>query len=119
MMVFFFFAIYCLPPVALLKQITVEGAIQHITIDFGVSIALVTDYFEECSAPRAWSAKHENHFSRFCDTFEVLENVELSPLLANTENGLKCLVDIEERHEGVRECLRSMLAPVMICGVPC
>jgi hypothetical protein len=96
MMVFLLLAVHCLTPVALLKQITVEGAVQNITIDFGVSIALVTNYFKERSAPRARSAKHEDHFSRFRNTFEVLENVELSSLLANTENTLECLVDVEE-----------------------
>jgi hypothetical protein len=95
-MVFLLLAVYCLTPVSFLEQITIEGSILNVTIDFGVSIALVADHFEECSAPRAWPAKHEDHLARLRDTFEVLEDVELSSFLANTENALARLVDIEE-----------------------
>lgn len=50
MVVLFLLTVHGLTPVSLLEKITVEGTVKHIAVHLCVSVALITDYFEECRA---------------------------------------------------------------------
>ena len=74
-------------------------------------LPLVGDDLEKRSAPAAGSTKHQNHFSGFCDTSEVLEDIELSSLPAISEDVHQRFGNVEEGDEGIRKGLDYILDP--------
>lgn len=70
---------------------------------------MVGNDLEERSAPATGPAKYQNHFSGFCDTSEVLEDIELPSFPAISEDVHQRLGNVEEGDEGVRKGLDDIL----------
>ena len=103
-----FLIVHRFASVLLAKSLRIKWSIKNLSIHPRVPKSLIRNDFQECCASRSWPSKHKNHLPGFRDSSEVLQNLELLPLLSNTKNIHRGLHHIEEANESIRKGLHEI-----------